>query len=73
MAFTFDLDNLFKVSAHLLPTGTLWVMYEPEWATGREDMLRTRDLGQTNGRNDRWTDKLITTGCLQSGTLKIEL
>lgn len=60
--FYFDLEKWFKVTAHPLPKGTLQVKYEPDWAVGREDMLWTSNLG----RIDRWMDRLITTGRLQS-------
>lgn len=30
--------------------------FEAEWAKGRENMLQTRDLGQTNGLMDGWAD-----------------
>ena len=42
MTLTFDLEIWFKVTAHRLPKGTLWVKYEPDWAKEREDMLPTR-------------------------------
>lgn len=45
MTFIFDLETWFKITAHLLPKGTLWVMYEPDGAKGREDMLRTNRVG----------------------------
>lgn len=66
MMLTLDLEAWFKVSAHPLPT--LWVKYEP--AKGREDMLRTSDLGRTNGQGR--TDGLITIGHPQSGALMIK-
>lgn len=49
MALTLDLETFFKVIAHPLPKGTLWVKYEPGWAKRREYMLRTRDIGWTDG------------------------
>lgn len=52
MTLTLDLETRFKITVHPLHKGTLWVKYESDWAKGREDMLRTRDLGQTNGRMD---------------------
>ena len=54
---TFDLETWFKVTAHRLPKGTLWVKYEPDWAKEREDMPRTRDLGRTDGRTAGRTDR----------------
>lgn len=52
------------IEAHCkpLPKGNLWLKYEPCSAEGRENMLRTIDLGRTdgrkentNGRTDGWT------------------
>lgn len=55
MTFTLDLETWFKITAHLLPKGILQVKYEPNQAKGREDMLRTNDLGQTEkGQKDKW-------------------
>lgn len=49
-----------------LPQGNLWVKDDPDWAKGREEMLRIRDLRQTDrngrteglmgGRTDGWTN-----------------
>uniref|UniRef100_K1RVG7 Uncharacterized protein n=1 Tax=Magallana gigas TaxID=29159 RepID=K1RVG7_MAGGI len=50
MTLTLDLETSFKVTTHSLPKGTLQVKNEPDWAKGREDMLRTRDLGWTEGQ-----------------------
>lgn len=52
MTLTLNLETLFKLTAYSLTKGTLWVKYEPDWAKGRKDMLRTRDLGWT----DEWKD-----------------
>lgn len=52
MSFSFNLETWFNVTAHSLPKGTMWVKYEPDWGKGREDMLRTRDLGRTDGHTD---------------------
>lgn len=52
ITLTLDLEKWFKFTAHLLPKETLWVKYEPHWAKGREDMFRTRDLGQKKGQTD---------------------
>lgn len=54
-----DLQTSIK-SLHTLTKGTLWVIYDPDWAKGREDMLWTIYLKWT----DRQTDHLI--GCPQS-------
>ena len=37
--------------------GILWVKYEPYWAKGREDMLWTSYLVQTDGWTDKQTDR----------------
>lgn len=55
------LQTLFKITAHPLTVGTLWVKSEPPWAKGRDGMFRTRYLRQT--------DRLISVGCPQSGAL----
>lgn len=47
-------DTWFKVIAHFLPYGTLYGKYKPDWAEGRENMLRTSDVGWTDG----WMDRL---------------
>lgn len=53
MTFTLDLET--EITAHFLPKGILQVKYEPNQAKGREDMLRTNDLGQTEeGQKDKW-------------------
>lgn len=49
---TLDLEMLFKVTAHSLIKGTLWVKYDPDLAMEREDMLWASDLGWI----DRWKD-----------------
>lgn len=49
MTFAFDLETCFKVTAHPLPKGILQVKYE-----ARDDMLRTRNLGQTNEQTDQY-------------------
>lgn len=69
MAFSFDLETWFKITSHPLPKGPLWVKYEQNWAKGRYDMLRKRDLGPTDGRTDGRTNRLITLGRRQSGAL----
>lgn len=66
---TYDLEAWFKVSAHHLPKGSLWVKYESYRAKGKEDMPRERDLGRTDGWKDGPTDKLTTIGRPQSGAL----
>lgn len=53
MTLTLDLETCFKATAHLLPKGTLWMKYDPDWAKRKEDMIWTSDLGQTDG----WTDE----------------
>lgn len=67
MTFTFDLETRFKITADPLHKDTLCDKYEPDWVKGREDMLRTRDLGRTEGR----TDGLIAIARPQSGALII--
>lgn len=54
MTLTFDLETWlgFRVTAHPLPTCTLCGKYEPDWDKGRQNMLRTCDVGETNG----WAD-----------------
>lgn len=32
--FTFDLQTWFKVIANILPKGTIWMKYEPDWIDG---------------------------------------
>lgn len=54
MTLSFDLETWFKVTAHPLPRGTLWVKYpyEADWGKGRDDMLQTSDLGRKDGQTD---------------------
>lgn len=52
VTLTHDLQTLFKVTAHPLTEGTLWIKYKPDCAKGKEDMLPTRDLRQTDGQTD---------------------
>lgn len=54
LTFAFDLETCFKVTAHPLPKGILQVKYEPHWPKARDDMLRTRNLGQTNEETDQY-------------------
>lgn len=43
------------VQGHPLPKVTLWVKYDPDWAKGREDILRQVNLdGQMDGRTDHY-------------------
>uniref|UniRef100_A0A8W8NH30 Uncharacterized protein n=1 Tax=Magallana gigas TaxID=29159 RepID=A0A8W8NH30_MAGGI len=49
-------ETWFKVTAHSLLKITLWVKYEPYWAKGREDMLRTGYPGWTDRQTDEDTD-----------------
>lgn len=61
MTFSFDLESWLKVTAHPLVKRIILVKYKSDWAKGREDILRTRDL--------RRTDVLIAIGRPQSGVL----
>lgn len=50
---------MFKVTAHPIPKCSLWVRYKPDWAKGREDLLRTKQSWTdkwTEGGKDRRTD-----------------
>lgn len=47
----------FKVTAHSLPKDTLWVNYGPDSGKGKEGMLRTRNLGRTDGQTDGMTER----------------
>lgn len=49
MALTLNLEPWFKVTAHTLPKGTLWVKYEPDWPKG-ENIYTTQVI------LDGWTD-----------------
>lgn len=42
MTLTLDIERLFKINAHLMTKGTLWVEHKPDWTTKREYMIRTR-------------------------------
>lgn len=56
MTLSLDLETWFKVTAHPLPKDTLQVKFKPGWASGREDMPQTSDLGMTDGQKDGRTD-----------------
>lgn len=60
MTLTLDQDTLFKVTAHPVLKGNLWVKYEPNWAKGRKYMLWTRYLGRTDRHIDGQTDNYST-------------
>lgn len=47
MTLPLDIETCFKVTEHPLVKGNLCVKYEPDWAKGREDMLRISDYGRT--------------------------
>lgn len=49
MTLTLDLETLFKVTAHPLSKGTLWVKYELNWANERETSDKL-------SRMDRWAE-----------------
>lgn len=44
MTLTLDLETWFKAIAHPLLKGNLQMKCGPDWAKGREDMIRTSDL-----------------------------
>lgn len=58
MTLTLDLETLFKVTAHPLSNGTLWVKYELNWANERV----TSCLGWTDGQKYGQLERLITIG-----------
>lgn len=58
MTLTLDLETLFKVTAHPLSNGTLWVKYELNWANERV----TSCLGWTDGQKYGQLGRLITIG-----------
>lgn len=45
-----------KIPSYPLPKDTLCVKYESDWTKGREDILRTSDLGWTEGQKDGQTE-----------------
>lgn len=53
MILTLDRETLFKVTAHSLPRGTLWVKYKPDWTKERKNLLQKSD-----GQMVEWTDTL---------------
>lgn len=56
MTLAIVLETWFKVTAHTIHKGTLYVKYKSDWAEGREDMPRISDLRFTEGQTDRQTD-----------------
>lgn len=65
MTLAIVLEIWFKVTAHTIHKGTLYVKYKSDWAEGREDMPRISDLRFTEGQ----TDRLITMRRPQSEAL----
>lgn len=72
--YDLDLHTSFKVTAHPLINGTLWLKYEIDWTKGRKGMLRTRifSLAMTFAFDlETWSEKF--EALIRPIDLKIEL